>query len=193
MQRSLTDFKWKMPEATAEVDLAEAALEQMKVDHDKYMDRLGATDLMGEELENDVAEVVTAMADVEVAPAVAEVVTAMADVEVAPAAPADPQEPRTRREVADANAEILRMFSETHIADADADPALEEWEPGVGALDALAEKGQSIEVALEERKEEEQRAAEEEQRAALKRKVGDGVPEGGPPKAARTEMAPANK
>ena len=89
------------------------------------------------------------------------------------------------------------MFSDTHIADADADPSLEEWEPGVGALDAIAEKGQSIEVALEERKEEEQRAAEEEQRAALntalKRKVGDGVPEGGPPNASRTEIAPANK
>ena len=117
---------------------------------------------MGEELENDVAEVVTAMADVE----------------VAPAAPADPQEPRTRREVADANAEILRMFSETHIADANADPALEEWEPGVGALDALAEKGQSIEVALEERKEEEQRAAEEEE--GWGRSPRRGAAEGGP-------------
>ena len=35
-------------------------------------------------------------------------------------------------------------------------PALEEWEPWVGALDVLSEKGQSIEVALKERKEEEQ-------------------------------------
>ena len=57
------------------------------------------------------------------------------------------------------------MFSETDIGPDAVDPALEEWEPGdvlaVGALDVLAEKGQSIEVAVEERKEEEQRAAEE--------------------------------
>ena len=33
-----------------------------------------------------------------------------------------------------------------------AGPSLEEWEPGVGALDVLAEKGQATEVALEERK-----------------------------------------